>query len=308
MSNYLLTLLGSSVDYFYESDTYPEEGDFSHARFLGTSAGGCPFNVGAVCASKNAEVKTLDMLGKEDDSTPFLLSESKRLNMDCSNVTVEENVSNGKVMIINTGDKRTMFVIDPIRPKYVVDEKMQELLNNSGYIYSLMHIVNRSFDSIEPLIKAKQNGAKVIFDGSSKYDDPSRVKMLYDLADGLFINSTDFSRLKEHSEDDPRNILFSKGAEFICVTDGSIGTMLYTKDNTYYEESVKNVKVSDSTGAGDSFAGTFLACLLLGYSYDKALKYATVSGAYACTVFGGLGGVADFKTLEEFAKEHNYDL
>ena len=308
MKNYLLTILGSSVDYFYESDTYPEEGDFSHARFLGTSAGGCPFNVGAVAASKDAPVKTLDMLGEDDESTPFLLSESKRLNMDCSNVFIEKNVSNGKVMIINTGEKRTMFVIDPIRPKYNVDEKVQNLLNNAGYIYSLMHIVNRSFESIEPILKAKLNGAKIIFDGSSKYDDPSRVKMLYDLADGLFINSTDFGRLKEHSDDDPRNILFSKGAEFICVTDGSKGTTLYTKERSYYEESVKNVDVSDSTGAGDSFAGTFLACLLLGYNYDKALKYATISGAYACTVFGGLGGVADFKTLETFAKEHNYDL
>ena len=31
MEKYLLSILGSSVDYFYESDTYPVEGDFSHA-------------------------------------------------------------------------------------------------------------------------------------------------------------------------------------------------------------------------------------------------------------------------------------
>ena len=52
MDKYLLTIPGSSVDSFYESDTYPIEGDFSHARFICNSAGGCPLNVGAVCASK----------------------------------------------------------------------------------------------------------------------------------------------------------------------------------------------------------------------------------------------------------------
>ena len=67
MDKYLLTIPGSSVDSFYESDTYPIEGDFSHARFICNSAGGCPLNVGAVCASKGMKVKTLEMLGEDDD-------------------------------------------------------------------------------------------------------------------------------------------------------------------------------------------------------------------------------------------------
>ena len=62
MDKYLLTIPGSSVDSFYESDTYPIEGDFSHARFICNSAGGCPLNVGAVCASKGMKVKTLEIL------------------------------------------------------------------------------------------------------------------------------------------------------------------------------------------------------------------------------------------------------
>ncbi|MDO4197731.1 MAG: carbohydrate kinase family protein [Erysipelotrichaceae bacterium] len=308
MEDYLLTILGSSVDYFYEAESYPIEGDFSHARYTGSSAGGCPFNAGAVAASKKISVKALDMLGKDDESTAFLISEARRLNMDCENIIIREKVSNGKVIIINTGDKRTMFVVDPIRPHYEVDEKMQDLLNSSKYAYSLLHIINRSFSSIEPLLEAKRHGSRIIIDGTSKYDDPIRVKMLYDLADGLFINKTDYQRLKKHSSEDPKTILFNNNAEFICVTDGSNGTHLYTKDKEYYAESVKNINVKDSTGAGDSFAGTFLACLIKGFEYERALRYASISGAYACTVLGGLGGVASFEALENFAKEHNYDL
>ena len=307
-NKYLLSILGSSVDTFYEADSYPEEGDFTHARLLGSCAGGCPLNVAAVVASKGLETKALDMLGKDDDTTPFLLKEMARLDIDSDNVLIKENVCNGKVAIINTGNNRTMFVVDPIRPPYEMDDKIQDLLNNATYIYSLMHMLNRSFKDMEPLLEAKRHGARIILDGSSKYDDSSRIKILYSLCDGLFINENDYERLKEHSPKDPRDILFENEGEFICVTHGSRGSTLYLKNQEIYAEAMKNIEVSDSTGAGDSFAGAFISGLLLGYDYEKTLRLATVNGAYACTNFGGLGGVASIDTLNKFAKEHNYEM
>ena len=308
MEKYFLTLLGSYVDTMLQANEYPTRGDFTHAKIVCTSAGGCPFNVGAIVASKGVNVKGLDMLGKDEDTTEFLLNECKRLHIDSQNILIKEGVTNGKVFIVNTGEDRTMFIVDPIRPTYVVDEKIQNLLNNATYMYSLLHMINRSFDSIEPLLIAKKHGAKVIIDGSSKYDDPSRVKILYSLADGLFINAVDYQRLTEASPKDPKQIIFENGGEFVCITNGSKGSTLYTKDKEIYEPSLKNVDVIDSTGAGDSFAGSFIAGLMMGLSYEKSLRLATVSGAYACTVFGGLGGVADLETLTKFGKEHDYEI
>lgn len=308
MDKYLLTILGSSTDYFYEADSYPVEGDFSHGRYMGSYAGGCPLNVAAVCASKRVKVKALDMLGKDDDSTSFILDELKRFNVDTDSIQIEKGVSNGKVVIIITGEKRTMFVIDPVRPPYIVDDDMQKLLNDSAYIYSLLHMINRSFSSIEPLLEAKKHGARIVIDGSSKYDDPSRVKMLYAIADGMFINETDYQRLTEHSDGDPREIILGNSGEFIVVTKGSDGSVLYLKDREIYADSLKNLNVIDSTGAGDAFAGCFIASLLSGYDYEKALRMATVNGAYACTVFGGQGGVATMEELERFAREHDYEI
>lgn len=301
MDKYLLSIFGSSVDYFYESDTYPQEGDFSHARQKAISAGGCPFNAAAVCAAKGVKVYGLDMLGTDDDSTPFLLQEMERYKIDTSFVFKEKGVTNGKVVIIVHEDKRTMFVIDPIRKHYVIDDRLQDLLNNAGYIYSLMHMIERSFADIGPLLEAKRHGAKVILDGSSKYEDPSRTKILYSLADGLFINEVDFERLRAASPADPRSIILSGGG-FVIITRGSKGATLYLKDKEL-DMAPPKVEVSDSTGAGDAFAGCFLACLLKGYDHETALRYASLNGAYACTRFGGTGGVASFEELDEYFKE-----
>ena len=308
MDKYLLTILGSSADSFYESDSYPALGDFSHARYVMSSAGGCPLNVGAICRAKGVPVYALDMLGEEDETTPFLLNELKRLGFNTEHVQIKKGVSNGKVLIILTGDQRTMFIIDPVRPHYEMNDQIQDLLDHASCIYSLMHMINRSFSDLDPLIRAKRNGARIILDGSSKYDDPSRVKILYDLADGLFINETDYRRLKENSPAEPRDIIFANGGEFVIETKGSRGSILYLKNKEIFRPSVSGVKVLDSTGAGDAFAGCFIACLMKGMSYEKALSYATVNGAYACTVFGGLGGLSSLEDLEAFAKEHSYEL
>ena len=308
MEKYLVSIMGSYVDHCFVSDTYPAEGDFSHARFMGDYPGGCPLNVAAVCAMKDTKVYALDMLSDKEMTTPYLLKQMEGFGIDTSHIQIKTGVTNGQVIIILTGDLRTMFVVDPIRPYYEVDQKMKDLFNNATYIYSLMHMIDRSFENLDPLLEAKKNGAKIVLDGTSKYDDPSRVKILYDLTSGLFINETDYQRLKDNSYKEPRDIIFENGGEFVIITRGSEGADLYLKDKTIHKPSVQNVNVTDSTGAGDSFAGCFMACLLKGMDYETALSYATVNGAYCCTVFSGSGGAADMATIETFAKEHNYEL
>lgn len=308
MNKYFLSILGTYVDTYYDVDTYPKEGDFALCEFKQQSLGGTSSNVACVTASKDVTTYALDMLGENDDTTPFILSELKRMNVITDFVSVEKNVTNGKVLLITSKSERTMFLINPKRPYYILNEKMINLLNNASYIYTLMHMVTRSFENIEPLLEAKKHGSKILFDGSDKYEDKEELKRFYQLCDGLFINEINYERLLKASDDDPKKIIFENGGEFVCLTKGSKGSTLYLKDREINAPIVPNVNVIDSTGAGDAFAGCFVACLIKGYSYEKALRYASANGAYACTVMGGTGGVCSEEKLVQFAKEHNYDL
>ena len=305
--NYLLLLLGSSVDIFYQASSYPSEGSYTHAKFIGNFAGGPPLNVGCVAASKSVNVKAIDLLKENDSQTDFLLNHLQKNNIDISNIQFDKDAVNGSVVVITTNENRTMFVVDPVRKPYTIDEKLQDLLNNATYIYGLMHIVNRCFDSLEPLLEAKRHGAKVCLDGSSKYDDPSREEILYKLADGLFINTESYQDLKNISGFDPKEKIFANNGEFVCVTDGANGAKCYTKDFCYQSDALK-VDVIDSTGAGDSFAGAFIASLLKKYDYQKALRLASASGAYCCTKVGGCSAVCSEEELINFAKKHNFDI
>lgn len=306
MEKYLLLLHGSSIDEFYETSTWPEVGTYAETKVRSKNAGGPPLNMGCVCASLGGNVKSLDYLSKDSDDSKFIVSVLDSYNIDTTNIQYGEAI-NCKVVIFNTNDKRTMFVVHPKRPYYKIDDKIQNLLNNATYIYSMMHIINRSFENLDALLKAKENGAKIILDASSEFTEEWERNILLTLANGVFINLDDYHHLKAHLNKDPKEILFENGCEFICITDGANGSTCYSKDGEYKQDSIKT-EVIDSTGAGDSFAGGFIYGLLQGYDYKKCLKIATACGSKNCTGQSGQAAAGSYEELKEYALKHGFEL
>lgn len=303
MSDYMLMIAGSDIDNFYEVEAFPSAGDVGIARPMGQKVGGCVLNVAVVARSYGSNVKVLDYLEKDSQDTELFIRTLNEHNVDTSEIMYGEGVVNGSCLILSNGNEKCIYVIEPQHPKYEKTEKMQNLLNNASYIYSLMHTIKLSFEDLEMLREAKRHGAKIIFDGASQYNDPEEISMLMELSDGLFINKTCYERLKEKSGyADLNDRLFKRGCEFICVTDGSRKSYCYTPDETYEHDSFK-VSVVDSTGAGDSFAGCFLSSRDKGYPFDKCLKLACASGAYACLHEGGMAGAFNEEGLLEFIRK-----
>lgn len=302
----MLMIAGSDIDSFYQIEAFPGAGDVTMAKPLGDKVGGCVLNVAAISAALGSKVKVLDYLKADDEKTFWLVDELKKKQVDVSNLQYGQNVKNGSCLIMQCNDEKCIFVIEAERPFFTVDDKMQKLLNNSSFIYSLMHTLAISFEQFDCLLKAKENGAKLIFDGASQYTNVQEAQMVADLADGLFINRQSYQRLCNSLGYDGRELLKNK-MEFICVTDGANGAICYTKDRQYYFKAL-DIEVVDSTGAGDAFAGCFLHFLNRGYDYETCLKLATVSGGYACTVVGGNSGTLTEYELFEYAKKNKIEV
>lgn len=73
-------------------------------------------------------------------------------------------------------------------------------------------------------------------------------------------------------------------AEFI-LTLGSKGAV-YFDSNRYFSVPAEKVKAVDTTAAGDTFTGYFIAELVKGKSVEDAMKKATLAAAKAVTVLG----------------------
>lgn len=297
MANYLTFIAGSDIDYFYEVEDFLKAGDACNAKKIDTKVGGCILNAASVCSMLGSNVKVLDYLKKEDEGTNKIINSLNNYKIDTSYIKYGKDVVNGSCLIMNKKEEKCIYVLDPSRP-YFNEEDVKDLLFNSKYIYTMMNTLKISFKDLSILKEAKKHGAKIIFDGCSQYTK-GEEDILFDLADGLFVNKSSYERLKDKSNKDPIKCLLDKGAMFICITDGSNGSTLYLKNETIFLEA-KKVDVIDSTGAGDSFAGCFLHYLDKNYSYKDCLKYASYAGAYACLNKGGTAAAVNEDTLISF--------
>lgn len=306
MNNYIVTIGGAALDDFYKVEAFPGAGDCTHAEVIDKKLGGCVLNCASVMSKLGNAVYQVEYLNESDEGTKVIIDGLNKQNVNTDYIKYDKDIVNCRCMIMECGNEKTIFVIDAKKPFYDVDDKTQELLNNSKYIYSLMQLSHDFFKDINPLKTAKAHGAKIIFDAGCQYNNEYEKEWLFELADGCFLNTMAYSRLAKLCKDEPYKELLNAGLEFICVTEGSKGSTCYTKDKIYKQESMK-IKVVDTTGAGDSFAGCFISSLNKGYSYEKALKLATINGAYACSVIGGMAGATNEDTLIKFAKENNFE-
>jgi sulfofructose kinase len=75
----------------------------------------------------------------------------------------------------------------------------------------------------------------------------------------------------------------------LVVTDGARGWSLHSPDGSVTEGAAAPVQVVDDTGAGDCFAGTYLAGLDAGLPADRAAVRAGAAATLSCTVPGARG-------------------
>lgn len=270
----------------------------------GERVGGCVLNTGIDAAGLGMKVRVLDYLKKEDAGTDLLVDTMKRYGLDTSAIRYGDDVDNGRCLIMTKGNEKCIYVIPQRHPFFDEEEKdIQELLEGSTLIYSLVHLMRECFREPVKLIKdLKEKGVKFAFDGSSQYQDESEVEELA-LADHIFLNRQAYGRIEEILKTEPARWFLERGVRTLCVTDGSRGSDCFTKEGLVHMDAVKIGHVVDSTGAGDAFAAAFLTAFYNGLSEEECLKRATHMGARKCLYEGGFGGVCSQEELEDFIKE-----
>jgi sugar/nucleoside kinase (ribokinase family) len=98
--------------------------------------------------------------------------------------------------------------------------------------------------------------------------------------------------------------LHSAGAKTILLKQGGRGVLL---SGPGYRARVPGFKVEamDSTGAGDVFAGAYLAAWLRRMAPTEAARFANAAAAMSVTALGSVAGVRDFKQTLAWMREVN---
>ena len=87
------------------------------------------------------------------------------------------------------------------------------------------------------------------------------------------------------------------------LTLGSQGSM-YQYQNNIYRQGIYEVKAVDTTAAGDTFAGYFIASIINGEAPENALKIAAKASSITVTRNGALDSIPTYEEVMAGEKRH----
>ena len=129
---------------------------------------------------------------------------------------------------------------------------------------------------------------------------PAELAKTLRLIDALLINDEEAVQLAgEHNLLRAAKRIFSMGPKAVIIKRGEYGAMLFHRDAILAVPAYPLERVSDPTGAGDSFAGGFMGDLARQKKVDhaslrRAMIYGSVLGSFAVEQLG----VARLRTLK----------
>ncbi|MFZ4894368.1 ribokinase [Plantibacter sp. Mn2098] len=280
----VVAVVGSAnLDVVVSTDRAPVPGETVMGRGIAEFAGGKGLNQ-ALAAAQLAPTAFVGAVG-DDNAGRLLGTALQRGGVDVGHLA-ERSGSSGTAFITVSADGENSIVViagangtvggpevaaalDAIRPVVVVTQ------------------LETPVDSVLAAVEwAASAGARWVFN-PSPLDEWVRLPLLHPLrdalsgADPLIVNAGEARGFLDESDDRTIEQLatsLAKIAASVVVTDGSRGAHVAAGD-AYDFVAAMPVAPIDTTGAGDSFAGTVAAALALGESLVDAARAASAAAA-----------------------------
>ena len=170
-----------------------------------------------------------------------------------------------------------------------------ETLGTARWLHVLADVPGS--DDLIRRARAAGTGTSVDVEGSFVAEDPDRARALIALADLAIVNTGAAQTLTGADDDEAsiRALLHGTAHRVVVLTRGADGSMLGASDgrgvvSIWSQNSIAVSRVSDTTGAGDAFAGTVVATLLTGSPVASALAAAAVHAARTIRHLGSRPG------------------
>lgn len=283
-------------------------------------AGGAPANVVGAVTKLGISSKFLTKLG-DDPFGDYIVEVLDQAGIDTSNIERDQEGETALAFVSLAADGNRDFKFyrkNSADLRYNVEDIPTDVLDDCGMIHFC------SVDLVESPMKqahkklidmAIAQNVKVSFDPNlrfSLWDDLDQLKEtvneFLDYADIIKISDEELEFITGYTDiKDAVPGLLSKRAKYVVYTKGKDGAEVYTKDGVV-EASGYTVDVRDTTGAGDSFIGAFLYCLLRdevedlnSVSKETLHSYLDFANAYAAnttTKEGALAAMADAQEVE----------
>ncbi len=297
----ILNIGSLNIDKVYSVEHFVSAGETLTAGHMDTFPGGKGLNQSIALARAGAEVYAAGAVGTDGAFLTQLLKES---GAHVEHLQTLEGVPTGHAVIQLIPKGQNCIIISAGANGLLSEEYIDRTLSHFGP-GDLLLMQNETNNVSYAMRRAKERGMKIAFNASPV--GPELFQYPLELVDWFLINEIEGQAIAGTEETDYEKILEALLARFpqaaVVLTLGSQG-VLYGKGSERARHGIYKVPVVDTTAAGDTFCGYFLASLAKGLSPQEALHTASMASALAIGVKGAAVSIPTWAEVERFGQEH----
>lgn len=274
-----------NLDYVYEVEYFVQPGETIASKSLSVNCGGKGLNQSIACARAGGEVFHAGKIGAEGG---MLKTELDKSGVNTS-FLVQDSGSNGHAMIQVNAEGNNCILLYAGSNHQIKKEEIEACLDHfcAGDYLVLQNEVNQIPYMMD---RAYEKGMYIVLN-PSPITEEIRSYPLHKVS--LFLlNEVEGKALSgEMQEEKIPEVLKEKYPEAeILLTLGERGS-IYFDGEMLIKQKAYPVKAVDTTAAGDTFTGYFVALRAAGRSVEDALDLAAKAAGMACTRKGAAASI-----------------
>ena len=282
-----------NLDYVYGVEHFVKPGETISTESYVVNCGGKGLNQSIACAKAGGKVFHAGKIGQEG---ALLKKELEKWSVDTA-LLVQDEGSNGHAVIQVNAEGNNCILLFAGSNHRILKEEIDVSLDRFGREDCL--VLQNEVNNISYMIeKAYEKGMYIVFNPSpitkELFEYPLEKVSLF------ILNEVEGQALSgEEKADKMMQVLAEKYPEAeVLLTLGEKGS-IYCKGTAMIPCKAYPVEAVDTTAAGDTFTGYFVALRMAGKDVKEALELASAAAAIACTRKGAAASVPE---LEEVIK------
>lgn len=282
---------------------FPKPGETIHGRGVDYLPGGKGANQAVAASLAGGDVTMIGAVGEDSFAEPLLSSLSER-GVATGSVVRKPGTSGLAFITVSDAGENQIILSEgsngKLRPEDVPAKQLADadviVLQNEIPWETNLHVMQAS----------RSERAKVVYNPAPVRQIPADA---YPLIDLLVVNETEaagLSGIEVASQQDAARAgreLLSRGARSVLVTLGAKGSLYLEGDGQPIFTPSFRVRAVDTTAAGDTFIGAFVAAGAQGLDTPAALRFATAASAIAVTREGAQASIPTRREIESFLAE-----
>lgn len=281
-----------NIDYVYDVEHIVQPGETLVAEMLSKFPGGKGLNQAIAIAKAGAEVYFAGCIGEEDAMLRPILKQS---GVDITYLLPVKEPTGQAIIQVDKHGENSIIIYRGANGA-VTKEYMDQVLEkfDAGDILLLQNEIS----NLPYLIrKAAKKGMKIILNPSPFEEKLKEI----DLKDLYLVMLNETEAMQWCGADQPYDFLQWVQKECpqlqVVLTLGKKGSV-FLKDGQVYRQQAFKVAAVDTTAAGDTFTGYFVAGLCAGLEISEILKRASAASAIAVSRKGAASSVPLREELE----------